>query len=375
MTTRIAFFYSAEAYQVYHNASVAFELARHEGCQVEIFYADPESPAHIERIRQAFGGVQVPVTRLKRGVMVRAVQSLRYFGFWKEQVMRENARTFEAFDAVVCAENTDSYLRKAGLRHPLLVYMPHGAGDRAVGYIRETADFDFVTPPGQKCAARMLRENLIRPGHYAVPGYIKHEIAQRVARITAPLFANGRPIVLYNAHRAAAFTSWPDFVEPIMRYFAAQDRYNLIVAPHVKMFHRLPDRTRKHWQGRSTATILVDTGSAACLDMTYTNAASIYVGDVSSQVYEFLTEPKPCIFLNPRHAAWRDDPNYAHWNLGEVIGSPEELPAAIDRAYAVHPQYAGLQREQTALTLGDISPGASARAAGAILAHLGGAGR
>ncbi len=47
--------------------------------------------------------------------------------------------------------------------------------------------------------------------------------------------------------------------------------------------------------------------------MSYTTAADIYLGDVSSQVYEFLYEPRPCLFLNSHEFAWKSDPNFAHW--------------------------------------------------------------
>jgi hypothetical protein len=186
MTTRFAFLYIAEAYQAYHNAPVAFELARREGCSVEIFYSDIETPDHIERLRKAYDAPPLLMHRLQRSPLVRAVQSLRMLGFWKEQVMRENAARLNQFDFVVTTEATDAYLRKAGLDRPMMIYMPHGAGDRAVGYLRETAEFDFVTPPGEKCAARMLQEGLIRPGHYAVPGYIKFEVAEKLRSVQRP---------------------------------------------------------------------------------------------------------------------------------------------------------------------------------------------
>jgi hypothetical protein len=363
---RIAVLYIAEAYQIYHNASVAFELAKRGGCTVEIFYSDPETPAHVEHIRRAWGGPALAMHRLARGPLVRAVQSLRMFGFWKEQVMRENAAALNAFDAVICTEATDTYLRDVGLTKPFLVFVPHGAGDRQVGYLPEIARFDFVTPPGEKCAARMRDENLIREGHYSVPGYIKFEVAERLASKRAPLFANNRPIVLFNPHRAPSLSAWPRFVEPIIDYFQAQDCYNLVIAPHVKMFHRMPDVIAEKWRRRSTDTVLIDTGSWASLDMTYTLAAEIYMGDVSSQVYEFLATPKPCIFLNAHKADWRNDPNYAHWHLGDVIEEPDQLPAAIAAAPEHHLNYVGAQREKVALALGDISPGATRRAADAI---------
>ncbi|MFD2577845.1 hypothetical protein ACFSTD_02780 [Novosphingobium colocasiae] len=52
---KIAFLFIAEAYQTYHGASVAMELAQRSGWDVTAYYHDPATPAEIERIRQAFG--------------------------------------------------------------------------------------------------------------------------------------------------------------------------------------------------------------------------------------------------------------------------------------------------------------------------------
>jgi hypothetical protein len=70
--------------------------------------------------------------------------------------------------------------------------------------------------------------------------------------------------------------------------------------------------------------------------MAYTNRADIYLGDASSQVYEFMLRPRPCIFLNPNRLAWRDDPNFAHWQAGRVIETAAELAPALATAQAEH---------------------------------------
>jgi hypothetical protein len=57
--------------------------------------------------------------------------------------------------------------------------------------------------------------------------------------------------------------------------------------------------------------------------MTYTRAADIYLGDVSSQVYEFLRTPKPCLFLNSSDAAWCGDESFHHWLYGPVLDTIE----------------------------------------------------
>src|SRR5690606_38441003 len=58
-------------------------------------------------------------------------------------------------------------------------------------------------------------------------------------------------------------------------------------------------------------------------------AADIYIGDVSSQFYEFMTNPRPCIFLNPEGVDYKDDINYRFWQCGDVINSINELNEAL----------------------------------------------
>ena len=91
-------------------------------------------------------------------------------------------------------------------------------------------------------------------------------------------------------------------------------------------------------------TALSSGRSAASSDMSYTNRADIYLGDVSSQVYEFLRQPRPCLFLNSHGVDWQDDPNYLHWRSGPVLTSAEGLIDAIDAAVVTHSHYAPVQQ-------------------------------
>ena len=77
-----------------------------------------------------------------------------------------------------------------------------------------------------------------------------------------------------------------------------------------------------HRERACRSQILIDTGSERCVDMTYTSAADIYVGDVSSQVCEFLETPRPCVFLNAHQIDWQNNPDFAHWHFGDVVDDP-----------------------------------------------------
>ena len=363
----IAFLYIAEAYQCYHGAGIAHALASQPGVTVDSYYNDPESPAQLERIRIALGARPMTCRRLERSPLTRAMQrGFRRFGMFKSLVMLDNRRLLNGYDAIVAVEDTVSLARRLGIRHPRLILYPHGAGDRARSFSHHAKPFDLVLLSGPKSAQRMIDSGFVRPDRCATVGAVKLETCAALQRQASPFFAEPRPIVLYSAHKAPGLTSWPLFIEPMLAEFAAQSDFNLVVAPHVKMFRRRDETLRAAWEARSTDHILIDTASDRLLDMTYTEAADIFVGDVSSQVYEFLSRPRPCVFLNAHGVAWQGDPNFAHRQLGDVVDDPRGLMQAIRAAPARHHLYRARQEEMARASLGEVA-GASARAAAAIL--------
>jgi CDP-glycerol glycerophosphotransferase (TagB/SpsB family) len=128
----------------------------------------------------------------------------------------------------------------------------------------------------------------------------------------------------------------------VLYWFVENDEYQLIYAPHVMLFERsfalTIDKLRVDRPGRigerylRAPNIHIDLGSRASSNMTYTNRADIYLGDVSSQIYEFLLNPRPCVFLDAHETDWADDQNYAHWRSGPVIDDPARLGDALAEA-------------------------------------------
>jgi hypothetical protein len=367
----IAFLFIAEAYQCFHGAAIALELAARPGARVVLWYNDPATPAQLERVRAAFGAPALELRRLRRSPLTRALQAVRFLGLCKPLVLWDNRAVLNRADAIVTVEDTVWLARRLGMTHPKLVYSPHGTGDRAVGFTARVRAFDLVLLAGPKTASRMLDAALIRPDNHAVTGSVKMETAARLrtAGAGAGVGARTRPIVLYAPHKAPGLSSWRRFIGPMLEAFAAQDEYDLIVAPHVKMFHRRGAGARRRWERRGGPRILIDTGSDRAMDATYTLSASLYVGDVSSQVYEFLTEPRPCVFLNAHRLDWRDDPNFAHWHLGDVIEEPAALMPTLQAASARHHLYRDRQIAAARASLGQPD-GSATRAARAIVTFL-----
>lgn len=116
--------------------------------------------------------------------------------------------------------------------------------------------------------------------------------------------------------------------------------------------------------------ILIDLQSDRLFDMSYTSGADIYLGDVSSQVYEFVGTPRPCLFLNAHGVDWVGDPDYLFWTLGDVLDDLAQLPSALDQAPARHALYSAEQCERLARSIGGDPAGAARRGAEAISRFL-----
>jgi CDP-glycerol glycerophosphotransferase (TagB/SpsB family) len=231
--------------------------------------------------------------------------------------------------------------------------------------------FDFVLVAGEKSEQRLLDAGTIRPECYAVNGYVKLDLMPRLQAAREPLFANDRPTILYAPHFRRDLSSWDRFGNDIIERFTAQDRYNLVVAPHVRLFAEASDAERKAVAALAVpGKIVIDLESDRLFDMSYTSGADIYLGDVSSQVYEFLATPRPCIFLNAHGADWTDDPDYLFWTLGDVVDDLAQLPDALDRAAERHALYIDAQRERLAESIGGDPAGAARRGAQAIARFL-----
>jgi len=380
---RIGFLFNHdELHQVAHIAPIISALQRQApATRIEVItssdrqaeavraFLDPACPVpafwsirpHIgSRLVESLLGNMVPLNRLSS--LKRSTGLLRHF------------------DALVVPETTTTFLKKNGQAdRPRLIFFPHGAGDRSIGFSQEIGLFDYVLLPGAKTRDRMLAAGVIRPDNHRIVGYPKFEAY--ADRPPVRLFDNDRPVVLYNPHFDPLLSSWFRFGEEILDYFAAQTAYNLIFAPHVMLFqrrllasveHRLL-RLRQRIDPRygRLGHIHVDTGSTRSIDMTYTNAADIYLGDVSSQIYEYIRTPRPAIFLNSHEAEWRGNPNYEHWTFGPVLDGPAGLAAALRQVTPLPDPYRQAQTRAFAYSFDmDSRYPPSQRAAAAIAEFL-----
>ncbi len=366
---KIGFIFIAQSHQIFHSLPVACALSQeYPDIEVTLLARSPAQEDYLRllashynagRMQYQIAAPPFPYSRMAAGASAPKLLTL----LW-------NLRTFSKFDALVMPERTSLILRRMGLHKTKFIHTTHGAGDDERDWDRRIRDFDLVLLPGRKRRDRLLGKGLLRPGHYCVSGYSKFDLVTRMGKVQQPLFSNGRKTVLYNPHHNKLHSSWRKIGHQVLEYFAKSDQFNLIFAPHIRM-HADGVITQEELRPyRNLEHILIDTGSERSVNMSYSLAADIYLGEWSSQVYEFLLYPRPVIFLNPHQFEWQGKEDYLWWTLGRVAENIPEMHMALTGAEQWRAQFEPLQKNAIEYTFANFPQSAPKRAAGAIVTFL-----
>lgn len=359
----------------------AFELSRlYKDVQVRILCSSQQEADFARKIGEGYAGHDCSIEILDVPTWVKIVDPLvsKVVFARKSFVLSHNAGLLSQFDVLVVPEMTSLALKKRPeFADVKMVFTGHGAGDNRLGgsFNERIGRFDLALMPGQKYADGLQEVGYLDPAKSALVGYPKLEAMQRMGVVRKKFFDNDRPVVVYNPHHNRSLSSWHNMGRSVLDYFYQSTDYNLIFAPHTVLFKRAWSKgealPRKY---KNTDNVLIDTGSMASADMTYLRAADIYLGDVSSQVYEFLEQPRPCVFLNAHGTDWENDPSYRQWTFGPLLDDVGGLDGALRDAVRDHGRYRPVQVESFFYTFasGDESAAvcgarAIARLAGSLI--------
>lgn len=338
MLIDIAFLAIAEAQQLYHWLPAALELAQRPGVRVSVL---SPSDSILALIASYDPNATLNPVRLRR--FSRKPDSL-FRQPSRIATLIGNYRTIAHYPVLVTTEISSAWLRRVPGFASRLILIKHGAGDREGGYKKRHADFDLTLVAGEKDRHRLIERGLCTPDAVAVGGYPKFELKAQRQRF----FDNDLPVLLYNPHFDPALSSWVHHGPAMLAALESLVGWNVIIAPHTKLARAVPPIVS------AAPHIRVDMGSRHAIDMSYTMSADVYLGDVSSQVYEFLIQPRPCIFLNlDRRDASGDA--FAHWRLGQVIERADALPTALANANALQPGFVAAQEAAMRQSI-DLSP-------------------
>lgn len=378
---RIGFLFNHDQiHQVAHSLPIAIALAECGfGGEIVVATTTPQLAAEVRHMAGPFLGTRIRHVELQRSGLTKRIDGMlgRLLPAAKLLIYRDNLEFFRQLDILVVAEKTSLILKdRYGLDDLKIIHTRHGAGDRAIGFDPASARFDHVLCSGAKVRKRLIEEAHVPEGKISVVGYPKFDLVRDVQ--PPDLLPTAQRTVLYNPHVSPHLSSWYKHGHAVFEHFVGNEALGLLFAPHVMLFERpfvvTIDKLSIDRAGRIPDRFLrgdnihVDLGSRASTDMTYTLSSDVYLGDASSQVYEFLLTPRPCIFLNSHGVRWQGDPNFTHWTLGEVIDDPSQLPNALARADELHEKtYRQVQEQLFAESFDLTSVPSSQRAADAIL--------
>jgi len=362
---KVAFLSLDDIHHVYHIVPIAFELSKHSHYQCDI-YTQQGGLNIIQDLIALYPEQKCRIQVLSPSVFRRFILNIRKKKWSAARIIKRYMQLWLNYDAIVTPdENLDTFIKKnkRKAKRPITVRCYHGEGDRAYGYQENEKNYDLLLLSGEKRKNRFAENNFLTQDNWAISGYVKFDATLR--QQPKKLFVNDKPVILYSPHAKLGLSSWHRWGLDILDFFYKSDGYNFIFAPHINLFAKKIKRTSIPKRFFSASHMLIDFGSLSSVDMTYTKAANLYIGDVSSQVYEFLYNPRPCIFLNAHNIKWQDDVNYAFWHLGTVIDKLDQLEATIKSCLA-HNAYADKQKKVFAEAYSADEIAAPVRAAKAI---------
>jgi CDP-glycerol:poly(glycerophosphate) glycerophosphotransferase len=362
---QVAFLLLDDIHHIHHLAPIAFELSQNPRYDCVIFI-QTHSQEIVNKIAQLYPADRCQVEVLAPSLWAAIRYSLRQKICRSERLIRYNLPKLLNHDVFISPDLDMDALMMAAKKNGRtcqFCFIPHGAGDRAIPEYANADKIDFMLLCGEKYQRRFIDEHHIAPEKCTIIGYPKFDLTPPAHK--PKLFNDDKPVVIYNPHFATDIASWPQWGLHILEYFYQQSALNCIFAPHRNLFNRILHPRilpKKYFNARH---IIMDLGSEKSVDMTYTQAADIYLGDISSQVYEFIRVPKPCIFLNAHAVAWQNQPHYLCWQFGAVIDNLADLWNHLSTKPLENP-YSHLQKKFFSETFSITEQAAAKRAADAI---------
>jgi hypothetical protein len=372
---KIGFVYFDNIHVIPHFIGSVAELYKDPQCKVDILAPDIEHD-YLEHLLSLHNVPKDIIIKLPTYLYKRIAYKIQ--GRIKpsnQYIFRKNKNKFFEYDVLVFNVFNHTHIKRIGRNHPKFVFLMHGAGDRDYPFTEEyrpfIEKFDLITTAGQKINDLFATMGEFEYTKFITCGYQKLDMIG--LKSANKLFDNNKPTVLYNPHFKRELTSFMKYGLDILEYFYQHKEYNLIFAPHMNLFSKklkkpLPE-TMIPQKYKDAENMLIDFGSVNSVDMTYTAYADIYLGDVSSQIYEFLIqETKPAIFINAHNFDWQNDKHFQNWHLGKVIENVENLGKILNSRNVWQKDFEEKQKKAIAYTF-DIDPNKSSskRVAEAII--------
>jgi CDP-glycerol glycerophosphotransferase (TagB/SpsB family) len=355
---RIGFIYFHHIHHVYHSVPIAFELSS-RGFKVDLIVTSESVKKVIDELTELYPRQKCKIVILKGTVSYR-YNYIRRKKYPRPKIMMEKyAHKLNQYDILVGTSfETHRLFDQFGVNNPKYVFTFHGIGVRDYGFQSSLKRYDLLLLPGKSIVEYLVKSELVNEGNWEVIGYPKFDFIERNKKTFNSIFPEKRPIIIYNPHWNKKVSSWYDWGKKVLEFFLSSTDYNLIFAPHI-LIKEWKQRWLKLAKYQTAPHIHIDLGSHRLIDMTYTRIADAYLGDVSSQVFEYINEPKPCLFLNCQDLKREKERDFPQWKFGNIVSDFNDLPGKLDAIFDDHPNFIDNQKTfiQSTFDSNDLSSG------------------
>ncbi|HXK50132.1 MAG TPA: CDP-glycerol glycerophosphotransferase family protein [Clostridiales bacterium] len=371
-TISFPFFYGL--HQLYHSALIAFELSKiGPENNVICLSSNKEQTDALKKIAEYYPETKTQIIQLRQPFRYKYLNFKRKSYPSVNAVMKIAKPYLSKSDCILTTSHgTPKMLAKNKITGPILIYQYHGCGDRRYGFDPGFKRFDHMLLPGNYHQKRLIEENIIKKENTHIIGWPKFDYSHKINKDNNKLFNNGNPVVLYTPHWEPALTSFRDYSELLLKFFRKNRQFNFIFAPHVLIKHwKTHYGYRTDFSEFDSDNIIIDFGSTRSTDGTYLNNSDVYIGDVSSMVYEFIAfKPRPCFFINAHGVDWKNNPDYRFWEFGYVINSFSDFESVMKESVINNNEYKSLQENRIREYFSLSEKPSSLRAAEAITSIL-----
>jgi hypothetical protein len=366
---RIGFLFFHHIHHIYHSVPIAFELSS-LGFNVDLIVTSNSVKKVIDELAILYPRQTCKIIFLKGPVLYRYA-NIRRKKYPRPQIMMEKyANKLNQYDILVGTSfETHRLFDQLSVNHPKYVFTFHGIGVRDYGFPSSLKRYDLLLLPGKDMVKNLVKSELVSNRNWEVIGYPKFDLVEQNNKTFDSIFPEKKPTIIYNPHWNKKVSSWYDWGKIVLNFFLNSTDYNLIFAPHI-LIKEWKQRWLKLSKYQKVPHIHIDLESHRLIDMTYTRIADAYLGDVSSQVFEFLYEPKPCLFLNCHGLKRGKEQDFPQWKFGNVISNFSDFPGKLSSIFNDHPDFITNQKSFIDSTFDSNDLSSGKRGANAIINHF-----
>lgn len=197
----------------------------------------------------------------------------------------------------------------------------HGPPATKYGSNFEGTLVDLVICPGDSSTQGLDKRIISRAGPIKLD-YFKSQVEK------IKIFDNDLPTVYFNPHYSAELgaCAWLEHGIKTLDYFSRSTKYNLVFAPHPNLKLKYDLSVCQSYANFSN--IIVDIDSPRLSNLFYTANCDIYLGDISSSVYEFIYLEKRKVILFRSFV--KDEQLKNIYRFSYLIDSIEEIESKIN---------------------------------------------